>query len=107
MTSERDKLIEAVAKAIFFAQWVVGRDSEEFWRDEYILNQTMWDDIGRAALTVCYSNLREVTPAMRIAWSHADQNEDEIPDHVWLAMLDASPLAEGQSATAREDGARS
>ena len=88
MTSERDKLIEAVMEAI-----------SPKARAE-------------AALAVVYERLHEVTPAMIEAWDKsrpvaARDRASYVPARAtvdWLAMLDASPLAEGQSAPVRKEG---
>ena len=88
MTSERDKLIEAVMEAI-----------SPKARAE-------------AALAVVYERLHEVTPAMIEAWDKsrpvaARDRASYVSARAtvdWLAMLAASPLAEGQSATVREGG---
>ncbi len=108
MTNEREKLIEAVMEAI--RPGVVSK------MPRINLNKPIFDQTkahANAALAVVLEQLREVTPVMVAAWDDAKPalpgekdkwTSESCAAADWLAMLNASPLAEGQSATVREDG---
>lgn len=106
MTSERDKLIEAVAIAVAHDVGYSDDEIEQIKKRPGYSSATHWfhyQRIANAALTVVLANLRVVTPAMKAAWLEGcESKQDGTAD--WLAMLDSSPLAEGQSAAVREDG---
>ena len=81
MTSEREKLIEAVMEAIFDA----------------VAQPHTKQEVARAALATIYARLREVTPAMLAVSAATAMEDDDAVIADWQAMLAASPLAEGKS----------
>ena len=105
MTSEREKLVEAVAKGMKLRCTGPDRHVPD---SRYVVSE--FDrTVARAALAVAYEWLREVTPAMVEAWMDHDGPPDEAGSTEadaaaadWLAMLNASPLGEGQLATVRK-----
>ena len=91
--SDYDALIEDVAKMIEFRRYKAGP-----------ANSTS-AAIAVAVLAVVRAWLATITPAMRKARRHARAKGSQLQGEAeWLAMLAASPLAEGQSATVRKDG---